>query len=161
MENTNAVPNTISGTATNTRFSFRGFTVDLSGSYNFLSTSLTPANWDNYTFLYNNSFSPTAPFTNVLIGNDDLLDTTGLSGFNGVNLTAGTNYFFVTTGFSNKDAGTFNNTINGPGNITLSAATPTSVPEPWTILGSLIGGGVVLRMRRKLSARSQQNHSQI
>jgi hypothetical protein len=64
-----------------------------------------------------------------------------LSGFT-INLNAGSDYYFVTTGFSNTDEGTFSNTFTGPGNIFL-------VPEPYTSLlfGLAIVGLTMTRWR--------------
>lgn len=60
-----------SGVGTAVPYNFLSFTVFNSGSYNFLSEAIAPANWDNYLFLYQNSFNPGAPLSNALIGNDD------------------------------------------------------------------------------------------
>jgi hypothetical protein len=120
------------------------FNIDTSGTYDFLSTTTT---WDSYTFLYRDSFNPTAQLTNVIIGNDDF-PTTRLSGFNGVSLSAGTNYFFVTSSFSTGGSGTYTNTITGPGNV----STATAAPEPFTIIGTLVGGTAAMRMRKKLKS---------
>lgn len=123
--------------ATATQYTSQQFFVDTSGLYNFFSKSISPTNWDNATFLYQNSFNPTTPLTNLLIGNDDFSNTTGQSGFDNVSLTAGTQYFFVNTGFRNNDSGTFTSSITGSGNITLGNV--ADVPEPVSILGTLIG----------------------
>ena len=53
---------------------------------------------------------------------------------NGVNLTAGSKYFFVVDGFGNSDAGAFHASISGPGAI-------AAVPEPATT--ALLGIGAV------------------
>jgi hypothetical protein len=144
----------LSGVGTATPYSVQSFSVDASGAYDFLSTATNPSGWDNYTFLYANSFDPTAQFANVIIGNDDFNDDVsniGQSGFNGVSLTAGVAYFFVTTGFGNGDAGQFSNTISGPGNISLHS--PTPVPEPTTTLAllgfGLLGAGSAVKRRQK------------
>ena len=116
------------------------FQVDTAGSYDFLSTSLV--GWDNYLFLYHTSFQPLDPFNNVIIGNDDFPNI-GVSGFNGVNLTNGADYFLITTGFSNSDDGEFRNSITGPGNV--------NVPEPVTAslaAVALTAAGLVLCRRR-------------
>ncbi|MBD2387682.1 hypothetical protein [Cylindrospermum sp. FACHB-282] len=125
-------PTSLSVFATATPYSFQGFSVDTSGLYNFLSTSISPSGWDNATFLYQNSFNSTTPLVNVLIGNDNLSNIIGQSGFNNVFLTAGTQYFFVNTGFTNNDFGTFTFSITSSDNV-------TEVPEPVSILGVLIG----------------------
>src|SRR5271170_791396 len=85
------------------------FTVDTPGLYSLFSMATDPLGWDNYTFLYVTSFDPTNPLQNVVIGNDDD-PVTGSSGFDATLIT-NTNYFLVTTGFSDFDAGAFQNTI--------------------------------------------------
>ena len=52
------------------------------------------------------------------LGDDDFTNTAGMSGFTSV-LTAGTSYFFITTGFGNSDDGAFSNSIIGPGRVIL------------------------------------------
>jgi hypothetical protein len=132
-----------SGVGTNVAYDALRFQVSASGSYDFLSEGTNPVNWDNYTFLYSGSFNPLAQFTNVIIGNDDLNFVIGRSGFT-TNLTAGTNYIFITTGFSNTDAGAFRTTIRGPG-------TATVVPEPSTyaLIATGLAGLALARRRRR------------
>lgn len=93
------------------------FYVDVNGSYNFFSLAVSPANWDNYLFLYQNSFDPLNPLSNVIIGNDDF-PITGRSGFNGVSLTTNTQYYLVTTGYDATQFGTYDNSISGLGIVT-------------------------------------------
>jgi hypothetical protein len=140
---TNA-PNSLSTTGTNVGYSSKGFSVGTSGSYVFTSTSTTPG-FDNYTFLYGNTFNANSPLTNVLIGNNDNPSAT-VSGFTR-NLNAGVNYFLITTGFNNADVGAFSNTITGPGTV-VSGAVPT--PEPATILGTLAAFGYGVYSKRKM-----------
>jgi hypothetical protein len=133
-----------SGVGTNVPYNVFEFTVDTAGLYDFLSVGTNPVNWDNYTFLYQNSFNPAQPFTNVLIGNDDF-PSIGQSGFNGVSLATGTSYFFVTTGFGNSDAGAFTNTISGLGNV-------TPVPTPALVPGAVALCAGLLRKRKAEAA---------
>lgn len=116
-------PSSLSGSGTAVPYSVTALSVSEGGSYIFQSAATNPSNWDNYTFLYATSFNPAAPLANVLIGNDDNT-TIGLSGFT-TTLAAGTNYFFVTTGFGNTNAGAWSLSITGPGTISVG-----SVPEP-------------------------------
>ena len=144
-------PTALSAVGTAVPWSSQAFTVNLAGSYVFQSTATT-VGFDNFSFLYFTSFNPATPFTNVLIGNDDN-PVIGLSGFT-FNLTAGTNYIFVITGFLNDDFGTFSNSITGPGNI-LGIGGPAGVPEsgPGMILFGLIAAGlVIVRSRRSVTA---------
>lgn len=126
----NYPPNGLSGTGTAVPYHVQQFHVDLSGAYDFLSAG----GFDNYTFLYEVSFAPGAQLTNVIIGNDDHPGI-GNSGFDGVALYAGVNYFFVTTGFENNSFGTFQNTITGPGNIFLAGGATVPEPSTFVILG--------------------------
>lgn len=132
-----------SGVGTAVRYDVQSFFVSAAGSYTFQST----ANYDNYTFLYQDSFNPLSQFTNVLIGNDDNPNV-GLSGFT-TNLVTGKNYFLVTTAFANTDIGSYSNNINGIGNITLGTI-PTGVPEPTSVaLFGLALAGLAAAQRRK------------
>jgi hypothetical protein len=120
------------------------FTVDAVGSYVFASTSP----YDNYGLLYQGAFNAATPLANVIIGNDDA--NGGLDYRFTTNLTTGNNYFLVSTGFNNSDFGAFTTTIDGTGSVTPIAS--TSVPEPFTIVGTLVGGTAALRMRKKLKS---------
>ncbi len=137
-------PITLSGT-TAVPYNVQAFTTDTSGNYNFLSTSTT-AGFNNNTFLYQGGFNPASPLDNVVIGNNNF-NTTSLSGFNNVALTANVNYFFVTTGALDDDFGNYTNTIS---NAFLGNPTITSVPEPATILGTLAAFGFGVYSKRKM-----------
>ncbi|WP_051038935.1 PEP-CTERM sorting domain-containing protein [Chamaesiphon minutus] len=148
-------PNPPTSVSNNTvNYSGFGFTVSAADNYIFQST----ANFDNYTFLYQNTFNPTFgnELNNIVIGNDDN-PTLGLSGFTTA-LNPGTNYYFVTTGFDNNQSGTFTNSITGAGNV---SAIPTAVPEPATILGTLaaFGYGAYARRKMKLAETIDKNIS--
>jgi hypothetical protein len=142
VDNGSNPPTSVSNTPVN--YSSFGFTVSTADNYIFQST----ANFDNYTFLYKNTFNPTLgnELSNIVIGNDDN-PLAGLSGFTTA-LNPGTNYFFVTTGFASTDVGTFNNTITGAGNV--SPIPSTAVPEPATILGTLAAFSYGAYARRKM-----------
>jgi hypothetical protein len=129
-------------------FSASEFNVDTTGLYNFLSTSTTPTNWDNYTFLYANSFDAAKPLDNIVIANNNF-PSKGVSGFDNVSLTAGISYFLVTSGFANGDQGEFTNTIANAGRI--SSGPPTAVPTP-ALLPGLIGLGIAAIRKKKSNA---------
>jgi len=142
-------PTSLSSDGTAVPYYSQPFFVDTTGSYNVTGTQA----FDGIQFLYQTSFNPNTPLTNVLSGNDPFPDVNN-SGFIGLPLTASQQYFLVTTGFDHSSFGTFTNTIAGPGNITSGTVTPTqAVPEPSEILGTiafgLLGGGLMLK--RKLS----------
>jgi hypothetical protein len=115
------------------------------------STSL---GWANAIYFYENFFDPNnytgiANFSGTLINGRSFSQIQPLGfGLDDLILNPGTNYFLVTTGFRSTDFGAFTNTITGPGNV--SAAAP-AVPEPFTIVGTLIGGTAAMRMRKKLA----------
>lgn len=94
------------------------FYVSANGAYDVTSVQ---NGWDGYIFVYQNSFNPASPNTNCVIGNDDGGGGIGTSEIFGVALSAGVQYFVVTTAFENGEEGTFTNTITGPGTITLGA----------------------------------------
>ena len=124
------------------------FTVDSTVTYNFSSTSI---GWQNALSLYQIAFDPNL-FTFATFKNSSTQppNTSGvsLSTFTS-SLDAGTNYFLVTSGLRSTDVGNFSNSISGAGNI-LTANPATTVPEPFTIVGTLIGGTVAIRTRKKL-----------
>lgn len=140
-------PTNLSGIGTATPYDVFSFSVDTSSSYVFNSTSP----YDNYGFLYQGSFNPATPLANVIIGDDDGAGN-GDYRFT-TNLTTGTNYFLVSTGFSNTQFGAFTTTIDGVGNV--NPTSTTSVPEPFTIVGTLVGGTAALRMRKKLKSTAK------
>lgn len=115
------------------------FNIDTTGTYTFLTT----AEFDSFSFLYQGSFDPNAPLSNVVAGDDDLLGLT-TSGFFG-ELTAGTPYVLVVTGYSNDSTGLFSSTIGGPGSIVPTPA----VPEPETAAMFALGLGVLEWARRR------------
>ena len=94
------------------------------------------------------AFNAATPLANVIIGDDDSNPSSFRDYKFTTNLTTGTNYFLVSTGFQNVDSGAFTTTIDGAGNVNPTGS--TSVPEPFTIVGTLVGGTAALRMRKKL-----------
>jgi hypothetical protein len=141
-------PVALSNLGTSTPFSVQQFTVDTAGDYSFVSAGIEPRGWDNFLVLYRNSFNPEKALENVRIANDDFTSSIGLSGFASVSLRTGVNYFLVTTGFTNNDAGQFLNTIEGPGNISA-----TAIPTP-ALLPGLLGLGLQAWRKRK-TAKSE------
>jgi hypothetical protein len=136
VANANNPPSTLSNIGTAVPYHVQSFTVSASGTYTFFSQALLPPNWDNYLFLYQNAFDPASPLANALIGNDDF-GNVGRSSFDYA-VNSGTSYFLVTTGFANSNAGTFTNTITGPGVASFGTQT---VPEPSTV--ALVASGLL------------------
>lgn len=118
----------LSSFGANVTYQTHNFTPTASGAFRIISTAAN--GWDNFILVYQTSFNPASPLANFYAGNDDL-GTAGLSGFSSLNLTAGTTYVIVTTGFNSTSAGAYTNII-GPttlnGNTTGGAtfARPTS-----------------------------------
>lgn len=131
----------LSMVGTATRYDVIDFTVDANGQYSLITSAL----FDSFLGLYANSFDPNDPLTNTLVYDDDLLGVT-TSGF-ATNLTAGTPYFAVVTGFGNSDFGTYALNAAGPGALRLANA---GVPEPATWAMMLVGFGAIgFSMRRR------------
>jgi hypothetical protein len=85
---------------------------------------------------------------NVIIGEDT---SKGYYQFTAI-LNTGTNYFLVNTD-DRDEFGAFTTIITGAGNV--NATSSTSVPEPFTIVGTLVGGSAALRMRKKLKSTTK------
>jgi hypothetical protein len=142
-----APPTGLSAVGTAVPFTVIQLTVGAGGSYVFQNTATT-IGYDNFTLLYQNAFNSAAPLINALVANDDN-PTIGLTGFT-VNMTAGTTYFYVVTGFNNADFGNWSAVITGPGIITVGGG-PQPVPEPATMLllaSGLAGLGARLQKKR-------------
>jgi hypothetical protein len=136
-----------------TPFSVFHFRVSTTDRYDFSSAS---TGWQNAISLYRNVFNPSNNFTNLINSSTQPPDAFGVSTstFFVPSLTAGVDYFLVTSGLRSSDFGSFNNTISGGGDILPSTAT-TAVPEPFTLVGTLIGGTAALRTRKKLKSANK------
>ncbi|MCV2368952.1 PEP-CTERM sorting domain-containing protein [Paucibacter oligotrophus] len=124
------------------------FQVDTAGSYAFLSTATLK--WDNFLFLYKDSFNPAAPMANAFKGNDDAPGLgIGSAGFS-ADLITGKEYVVVTTGFGNTNFGAYANSITGAGTVM-----PSAVPEPESYALMALGLGLVGFMaRRRMGAQA-------
>lgn len=92
------------------------FTVDVTGSYTFSSSQ---SGFDGFIFIYQNAFNPSTPLVNYVAGDDDSVGTN--TSLITTTLTAGTTYFFITTGFDPADFGSFTTTVTGAGTVTCEA----------------------------------------
>lgn len=138
----------LSAVGTNVAYRTVTVNVSVSGDYTFLTT----AQFDSFTFLYQDSFDSTTPLVNAISGNDDLLPGFTTSGF-AANLVAGADYVYVTTGFANPDFGAFSNTIGGPGVVTTTPLTPAP-SSIFSFSGTTAGGPTYNRPLEDLSGLS-------
>lgn len=133
-------PSGLSAVGTAVPYQSTLLSVSTTGSYQFNMNAVADA-WDTFAFLYTDPFNAATPLTNVLTGDDDAGPLSN-SQFT-INLTAGTQYAFVGTGFANTDFGDYNLTVVGPGTATFGA-----VPEPASMTALAVGGFALLRRRR-------------
>lgn len=126
----------LSGVGVGVGYHVQGFQVDASGSYAFSSVQT----YDGFLHLYQTAFDPTNALTNCLSGNDDGSGGIGTSEFS-FSLTAGVQYFLVTSAFDPTESGTFANTITGPGTITLGQSAPPEINvDPTSLTANLYAG---------------------
>ena len=118
--NGNQAPNMLSPTANSVGYDTLSFQVTTSGIYN-LDIAATNFAFDSYLFLYQTSFDPAAPLTNVLLGETNGDTTSSLT----ATLLANTVYTAVATGFANFDEGPYTGTIT---------ETAPLAPEPSTFV---------------------------
>lgn len=132
----------LSTLATATPYEVIPFFVSANGLYNI---SHIQDNWDGFVFLYEDSFDPSLPLVNGIAGDDDGNGGIGTSDFS-ASLTAGTQYYLVTTGFDNTEFGTYTGTISS----TAGIATIGLIPEPSSL--SLLAAAGLFAARRRRAA---------
>jgi hypothetical protein len=141
--------NALSGVGTAVRYHVQPVWAASAGVRTFTSAATAPVNWDNFLILYSAAWNPATPLTGCLALNDDGPAGIGQSQFT-FNMIANTQYFLVTTGFANSDAGAFTNTVTG-GPVTFGLINQNVVPEPTTyalMVTGLAGLGAIARRRR-------------
>lgn len=120
-----------------------GNTYRLNSDLVFNFAAATPT---SFTIRQNSTFTQTDIFNN------------GLKVGTGLQLALDTGSFFTNDGnISNIPTLSFslNDTGLPSGGLFIVQASPTAVPEPFTIIGTLVGGTAALRMRKKLSDASR------
>lgn len=133
----------LSAVGTSVYHDVQPFFVDADGTYTIASAS----GYNNYLSLYASAFDPANPLSGVQAVNDEAInvlrgnqfaaiptaeDSGGTSRID-VALHAGTQYYAVTSSFSNGQGGAYTNLIVGPGGVAMGL-----VPEPAIGLISLV-----------------------
>ncbi|MGB5076044.1 MAG: PEPxxWA-CTERM sorting domain-containing protein [Sphingorhabdus sp.] len=137
----------LSNVGTAVPYKATSFTVDAAGNYVISLTALTNG-FDIYLHLYQNSFDPNNPLTNLLAGDDD--SGVALNSSLNFGLATGTSYFAVASGYMNDDFGAYRLAITGPGNVTIGGAVPEPATWAYMLLGfGLIGGALRMRKSRQ------------
>lgn len=174
-----AIGNPPTGTSSGTRpYNVIPFTVDTTASgYDIIgrwrveangTTPITDANplADGFLALYQTLFDPTQPLLNIISADDDAgeapvcpnaiacsrVPANDISNF--LSLTAGTQYFAVVSNFTNSPTDSslvqgYKLEFNTPGNAVVNFGSPTPVPEPLTIMGTLLAGGLGIALKKK------------
>lgn len=87
------------------------FQVTVTGSYDIASVQ----DYDGYLHLYANGFDPVDQLVGLFAAADDGPGGIGTSNLNAVTLSAGTDYYLITSAFEFGEEGEFENEICGPG----------------------------------------------
>lgn len=151
------------------RYDVQAFFVSVSGEYIFEADyrNASGGSFDGYALVYSGSFDPSSPLSGLIAGDDDYSGafsvlpggtTGGLQGSRialgegtnfggagtGLNLTVGTQYFAVITGFGNTNFGTYTAGVGGGQGAVSLGIVPA--PSAMALLG--LGGLVATRRRR-------------
>jgi hypothetical protein len=147
-DNGNNPPNSLSGEIR--PYTVFGFQVSSTGNYSLRSQA--PSNtWNNFLVLYQGTFNQGAPLTNAIGVNDN----NGGNYWNSridANLTAGMNYYLVTTAIGflpGSGPWSASNRIITPGSASIIPS--NAVPEPSSALLLASAIGVLLLARRVIS----------
>ncbi len=144
-------PSGLSGVGTAVSFDVFPFFVTAADTYSLatLSANLLPIPADDtFMVLYQTSFNPGAPLSNVLQADDDA--GPGALSLITRPLVPGIQYVMVVTSFSNATFGDYTGSISNAG---AGTAVFGAVPEPSTalmMLGALAAGGFVAARRRQV-----------
>lgn len=124
------------------------------GSLDFISQTVTTIAGQNYSLSYDF-------FSNGSTPNQFQVQVNGTTLFDQIDIPVQTAF----TPYSFNFVGTGSDTIQFAGrndpdylyldNVVVDRAAATAVPEPFTIIGTLIGGTTAMRMRKKLKSTNQ------
>ena len=127
------------------------FSVDITGLYDITSVQ----NYDGYLHLYHDTFEADNQLDGLIAANDDGWGWIGTSELLDTELIEGETYFLVTSAYSSSGEGTFTNTFEGIGTVTLGFPQggpddeARAVPEPITMVAILAGMGSVASYTKK------------
>ncbi|CAF1475613.1 unnamed protein product [Adineta ricciae] len=131
LSSSSAVYGGVNQSSTNYTYEVIQVVPDTNGSYTFVSTS--GSNLQFYGYLYNGSFIPSSPLTNLITRSDSL---TGTLQFNLTStLVENSEYLLVVTTSNQTATGSFNITATGPG---LVAFTRRSVAATSATYGAIV-----------------------
>lgn len=146
VANDTLAPDTLSAFTDATPFDTLTFEVDAPGNFNLTITPDPSIGWSSYLFLYQTSFDPAQPLSNVLLGESNSDGTSNLN----VDLLSNTTYIAVIAGFANYDWGPYSGEIQ-------QLTVVDSAPETSTAalaLGGILCGWAYTVVRRRGSARA-------
>lgn len=146
--------NLLSAVGTAVAYDVYGFHVNANGTYSIEATAFGGNNADTYFALYQSTFNPARPLTNLVNVDDD--SGVGTLSLLSSTLTAGTQYYLVFSAYYNNSYGAYTgrfDTVSGGGQVSLDgAAVPGEVPEPATLALlplALLGMTMVRRRQRR------------
>ena len=114
----------LSSIGTAVYYGVHSFTVPTTGTYNITSSTT----YENYLFLYKDSFNPAAPQTNVLSAVDGFPNSGSLTS---QSLTAGTTYYLIATTYDNGVTGPYTLSVNSAGTtVTVGTYSGTTAGKP-------------------------------
>jgi hypothetical protein len=124
----------LSGVGTAVFYKTHPFVAPASGPFMINMSTPGVTDPDSFVLLYNGSFNPASPLTNLIGVDDDSSAGVGISSSMYINLTGGNQYVAVATTFDNAETGAYSLYVAG-------------APEPATAMLLLLGGIAAVRRR--------------
>jgi hypothetical protein len=125
-------------------FSALGFRVSANDTYTLTNSSNTFANNDGFFALYQTSFNPGSPLTNLVATNDNFGGALGNQPQIVTPLVAGTKYLLVTSGATAGATGDFLNQISSPGSETYTINNPSAPAVDTPVATNITGTSAIL-----------------